>query len=113
MKMLTAKQVVKRLDKIKNKIKSAQDELDNLQKNICPHHHLTYEPRGDSGNWDGREDYWYEWRCYDCERRWQTDQTIEEERKYPHAKKIYHYGGMLRRDYEQAYRAKMRGESIV
>lgn len=110
--MLTTKQVIKRVDKIKNKIKSAQAELDDLQE-ICPHHHLTYEPRGDSGNWDGRETYWYDWRCYDCGKRWQSDQTIDETNKFPHAKKIYRYGGMERAEYEKLYRAKMRGVSLV
>lgn len=111
-KMLTAKQVVKRVEKINNKIKAAQTELNVLQDSICPHHHLTYEPRS-CGTWNDDEDYWYEWRCYDCGKQWQTDQTLEATNNYPHAVKIYRYGGMDRADYVKLYQAKMQGKSLV
>lgn len=53
----------------------------------CPHVGLAYKYGASSGNYDLSVDsYWTDWHCQDCGKRWQTDQSVNHNLKYPHAK---------------------------
>jgi len=58
----------------------------------CPHETLTYKYQGDTGNWCKADDsYWIDWKCDDCDKRWQTTQDDSwclTKVVYPHAKEI-------------------------
>ena len=71
--------------------------LKQLQDEKCPHHNLTYVPKGTERGWDYDAEYWYDWKCSDCDKRWRTEQTLEEVKKYPQAVKIDIYA----RDYKK------------
>jgi hypothetical protein len=57
-------------------IEDAQVQVRNLQ-NTCPHETSVYSARGSTGNWDWDDSYWYEHHCYDCGKRWTTEQKPE------------------------------------
>jgi transposase-like protein len=66
------------------KIVEAETALEVFRE-TCPHPTLTYVNKGYSGNWDNDEYYWREWKCHDCGKRWQTDQSYETQKQYPQA----------------------------
>ena len=92
--MKSAAVIRKRLaiKKLQQKLNANLKDLQDVQ---CPHHNLTYEPKGNT-DWDF-EAYWYDWNCADCGKQWHTEQTLEEVKKYPQAVKIDIYA----RDYKK------------
>lgn len=55
----------------------------------CPHPVPFAKYRGSSGNYDPSADsHWIEWRCPDCGKHWQTDQTREAMKMYPNAVRV-------------------------
>lgn len=50
-----------------------KNEIENLQKE-CQHEVSVFSAHGSSGHWDRDDSYWYEHYCYDCKKRWTTDQ---------------------------------------
>jgi hypothetical protein len=71
---------------------AALHEAEKKLQSECPHEHLTYKYEGSGGSWDNpRGEYWIQWHCQDCEKRWTTDQNIDEVNKYPNAKEIKRY----------------------
>lgn len=81
----------KKRERIRAKNLKLLKELQALRE-ACPHENLMYKLCGDSGNYDKSLNvYWIEWRCDDCEKRWETSQdncyhqtTVE----YPQAKRV-------------------------
>jgi len=88
---MTPKQVKSKLKKLLAKEAKIIDEIVELRDKICKHHTLYYKPHGSSGGWDGDSSYWYEWRCYDCGKRWSTPQERRFTEQYPHAIEVYKY----------------------
>lgn len=56
-------------DAINRGIASIQD--------VCPHAISVYSAHGSTGNWDRDDSFWYNHYCYDCRKRWTTDQKYE------------------------------------
>ena len=93
--MITPKETYKRAifaEKMKKKVAALDKKMIDLRfkqdqlMETCPHYHSSYRNRGNSGNWDRGDDYyWREYQCDDCGKRWNTDQTWEEEKKYPYS----------------------------
>ena len=46
-----------------------------LQKE-CPHETSVYSAHGSTGNCDRDDSYWFCFYCYDCQKRWTTDQSV-------------------------------------
>ena len=89
--VMSSKQVIKKFNSYNSKISYWYDKITELQE-TCPHHNLTYEYKGTSDGWDYNGRYWVEWKCPDCEKNWETDQSYVLEqrikRKYPNATEI-------------------------
>lgn len=65
------------LDQIRNDEKWLRRELEALQLH-CTHAEVTKRYRGSTGNYDPScDEYWIEWHCPDCDKRWTTDQSRE------------------------------------
>lgn len=59
--------LIRRRNKINDQIKTLQD--------ICLHPNVNKEYKGNTGNYDPTSDcYWIEWKCPDCNKRWDTEQ---------------------------------------
>lgn len=72
--------------------KNAHDALAALQ-NQCAHKgDLTYQYQGGGSGWDkSSDDYWMEWHCYECGKRWSTSQQNAYElttKVHPNAKQV-------------------------
>lgn len=61
---------IKRLEK---QIDDLQARIDEIQES-CNHQHIIYQCRGNSGNWDRDDSYWYEIICLDCMARYTKPQ---------------------------------------
>jgi hypothetical protein len=53
---------------INNRIKAIQKD--------CPHKLCVHEAHGSSGSWDRDDSYWFNFYCYDCQKRWSHDQSL-------------------------------------
>lgn len=84
--MQQADDIAKRRRAIEAKINEWSNKLVALEDS-CPHYHSWYENKGSTGSWDRDDHYWRDYECEDCGKRWTTDQSMEQERKYPHAVK--------------------------
>lgn len=78
--------VVRRRKAIEQKIQQWESKLEELQK-TCLHYNSWYENKGSTGSWDRDDHYWRDYECEDCGKRWTTDQSYEQEKKYPYAVK--------------------------
>jgi hypothetical protein len=78
--------IVKKRLAIEAKLKEYNKKLDDLQKS-CPHYRSWYENKGSTGSWDRDDSFWRNYECEYCGKRWTTDQSYEQEKKYPHAVK--------------------------
>jgi hypothetical protein len=78
--------IVKKRTAIEAKIKEWDYKLTQLQ-DLCPHYHSWYENKGSTGSWDRDDHFWRDYECEDCGKRWTTDQSYEQEEKYPYAVK--------------------------
>jgi hypothetical protein len=72
--------------------RNAHDALAVLQSQ-CEHKgDLTYQYQGGGSGWDkSSDDYWMDWHCYECGKRWTTDQHNAyglTTRWYPNAKQV-------------------------
>ena len=76
---MTPKQVKRRVATLQRQIESARAKLEAVQE-ICPHVNALHKNRADTGNYDGVDTYWTEHHCYDCDRRWTTDQDWDRKR---------------------------------
>lgn len=85
-KQTKADAIVKKRIAIETKQKEWDQKLDALQKS-CPHYNSWYENKGSSGGWDRDDHYWRDYECEDCGKRWTTDQSYAQEKKYTHAVK--------------------------
>lgn len=83
-KQSKANSIVKKRISIENKIQYWNNKLKELYE-FCPHYNSWYENCGSSGNWDRDESYWRHYECEDCGNRWNTDQSYEQEKKYPYS----------------------------
>lgn len=83
-----ADNVTKRRQAIELKIQQWQTKLEEVQ-NTCPHYRCFYENKGSTGSWDRDDSFWRNYECLDCGKVWTTDQSIQQDRKYPHAVKGY------------------------
>ena len=55
-------------------IKKLENQILKLQ-GLCEHPRSITTPRSDTGNYSKSDDrYWYEHKCPDCDKRWETDQ---------------------------------------
>lgn len=84
--------IIKRRQAIEEKIEQWENRLSELQKS-CPHYHSFYEDKGSSGHWDREDSYWRDYECMDCGKTWTTDQSYNQNKKYPHAVKGYKNNG--------------------
>ena len=50
-------------------------EIKAVQEN-CPHKTSVYSAHGSTDNWDRDDSYWFMFYCYDCGKRWSTDQSV-------------------------------------
>lgn len=91
-KQAKADLTVKRRLAIEHRISEWQERLDALRDD-CPHYRSWYENKGSTGSWDRDDHYWRDYECEDCGKRWTTDQSHEQEKKYPHAVKGTRSGG--------------------
>ncbi len=65
-----------RIKRIKKKIDDLQHELQHIQEECAhPDETLTRTPRENSGY--DYQDYWYEFHCTVCDKRWREDQGPE------------------------------------
>ena len=71
---------------IETKIDEWSNKLVALQRE-CPHYNSWYENKGSTGSWDRDDSFWRDYECEDCGKIWTTDQSREQEKKYPHAVK--------------------------
>ena len=78
--------IVKRRHAIEAKIKEWSNKLVALESE-CPHYNSWYENKGSTGSWDRDDSFWRDYECEDCGKRWTTEQSIDMEKKYPHAVK--------------------------
>ena len=68
------KTIAEQIQKYKDKIKRAGDKITDLQ-NSCTHIGVRYKFRGDAGNYDPSDDfYWIEWTCPTCNKYWTSPQ---------------------------------------
>lgn len=88
---MKTKAVVSRRIKIFNELNKLYDEKKKLQEK-CEHVNLIFRYNGYNGLWDGSENYWKDFRCLDCDKRWTVYWKTEEYRMhYSHAKQIDKY----------------------
>jgi transposase-like protein len=83
-KKLTSKHVRTKVKQLNAKIEKANKDLRAFQ-NKCPHINLTKKYAGSDGGWDYDPHYWTDWECHDCGKRWTTDQSYENDKKWPNA----------------------------
>lgn len=77
---MTPNQIKRRAATLNRQIENARLKLDELQA-ACPHVNATHTNRANTGNYDPHSDsYWTEHHCYDCGRRWTTDQDWNRKR---------------------------------
>ena len=80
----------------REKIEVLQEELNTqikiLQENCDHQGDLTYEYQGSSDGWSrSDDDYWIDWHCNDCGKRWTTSQEDSYELTtvvFPNSKRI-------------------------
>lgn len=65
--------VRKEVTMLTDQVGRIQDTIKKIQEE-CPHETSVYSPQGSSGNWDRDDSYWYNHYCYDCRKRWTTEQ---------------------------------------
>lgn len=66
--------IKKKIERINIKINALNEEIKTTQES-CPHADLEYKYGGSSGNYDrSQDDYWLDWKCNDCGKRWTTSQ---------------------------------------
>lgn len=91
---LPAKEVYKRLkfkESMQKKIAKAEDQIEKAYSKLhelqesCPHYDSVYKNRGSTGSWDRDDSFWREYECFDCGKKWQTDQSFTQDEKYPYA----------------------------
>lgn len=64
----------------------------NANQDSCPHENLFYKYGCGDNAWSGSVfDYWFDWICTDCNKRWTTPQNLEELKKYPHAQRVENF----------------------
>lgn len=59
---------------LSDQIKRIQNTILKIQDD-CLHELSVYSMHGNTGNWDRDDSFWYEHYCYDCRKRWTTDQS--------------------------------------
>jgi hypothetical protein len=87
----------------KNKFREKREKIEVLQKELhaqikllqehCDHQDdLTHEYQGSSDGWSrSDDDYWIDWHCNDCGKRWTTSQENSYELTtvvFPNSKRI-------------------------
>lgn len=67
--------IAEKREKLEAVIAEAQKAIKSLQETCNHSGNLTYQYYGSSGNWSKSDDeYWMEWHCKDCDKRWITSQ---------------------------------------
>lgn len=91
---VTPKEVYKRLlfkEKMKKKVAAAEKKIELAEKALekiqksCPHYDSVYRNKGSTGNWDRDDSFWREYECFDCGKKWTTDQSYNLYKIYPYA----------------------------
>lgn len=60
---------------LKNQIKVIQDKINSIQESCNhPKECLIKLGRGNTGNYDRDDIYWYECHCQLCDKKWHEDQ---------------------------------------
>lgn len=54
-------------------VRNAEETIRQLQEK-CQHATSVYSMHGSTGHWDRDDSYWYQHYCYDCTKRWTTEQ---------------------------------------
>lgn len=71
---MTPAQVRRRLSTI-NKHQNKWDDAERELQALCSHPNVTKKYNSNTGNYDPTADsYWIEYRCPDCNKRWNEDQ---------------------------------------
>lgn len=84
--------IVEKRKKLETIINEANKAIKSLQE-TCDHSgNPVYSYHGSSGNWSKADDeYWMEWHCKDCDKRWSTSQNNAwhlTKEVYPNAKQV-------------------------
>ena len=75
MNSYTPKRIASMVRKNTEKRKVLNDQLKDIQDNLCQHINFTKKYGGNSGNYDPSADsYWIDWECQDCGKHMTTDQ---------------------------------------
>jgi hypothetical protein len=87
----SSKNTIRNRKKLEDEIYQLEKKLDKL-KDKCHHYNLIYRFDGYRLEYDGAEEYWTDWFCKDCRKRWNTGQEFTDTepilKKHPHAKRI-------------------------
>lgn len=70
---MTPNQIKRRVGTLQKQIAAAQAKIEAIQE-TCPHVNALHKNRANTGNYYDESTYWTEHHCYDCDRRWTTDQ---------------------------------------
>lgn len=63
-------------DSLYTKKQNIEKAIEELQ-NTCQHEALLYKADGCTGGWDYEGSAWYDFHCFDCNKRWRTDQNTQ------------------------------------
>lgn len=63
-----------RVEALSTQVADINEEIGFIQDE-CPHETSVYSAHGSTGNWDRDDSFWYDHYCYDCRKRWTTDQA--------------------------------------
>lgn len=85
--------IVKKRKKLEAVIAEAQRAIAILQDSCGHSGNVTYEYQGGHDGWSpaADSDYWIDWHCKDCNKRWSTPQTDSWNlitHVYPNAKQV-------------------------
>lgn len=85
--------IVKKREKLEAVIAEAQKAIKALQDTCSHSGDVTYEYQSGHDGWSTRsdDDYWIDWHCKDCDKRWTTKQINSMHlitHVYPHAKPV-------------------------
>lgn len=70
-----------KVQRIQNKITELYTELRDIQEHQCDHPDATLEREAMSNSGYDYNDYWYDFHCKICDKRWREDQGPENRNK--------------------------------
>ena len=63
-----------KVQRLQKKIAKCEKELREIQDECAHDVEIRYKPRMDTGNLYESNEYWYEFECMECGKRWTTPQ---------------------------------------